>query len=193
MTFIAINAAEVTVKMDIPGNAGPAYTVFGVDGSTALSAATVLSTIQPILETATNLRNMTGNQVQFTETTVRFRSSPTVVEIASQEWSLPGILVGPHPPPQVAALFQKQTGLAGRNNRGRMYMPAPSEAEIDDAGNWSAAAITNLQGGANNFLTALAGASIPMVVLQGDPAITPPQVLGLNLSPKVATQRRRVR
>lgn len=193
MPFIAINAAEITVELDIPGDAGPAYVVFGVDGSTLLSASAISSALDAVLATANGFRNMLPAEVTITEFTTRFRSSPNVVEIDTSVLNLPGILVGPNPPPQVAFLFQKRSGLAGRTNRGRMYVPAASEAEIDSGGTLSSALITNAQGGANNFLADLAASSIPMVILHTNPAETPTAVSALTLSPKVATQRRRVR
>lgn len=37
-------------------------------------------------------------------------------------------------PPATAIIVSKQTGLVGRRHRGRLFMPAPDEGQVDDAG-----------------------------------------------------------
>lgn len=65
-----------------------------------------------------------------------------------------GVLAAPACPPSVAAVITRKSGLAGRRNRGRVYIPAVPEAwhqegEISDAG------MLILQGFANDMVTAI--------------------------------------
>ena len=96
-------------------------------------------------------------------------------------------------PPNVATLITKNTSFAGRQNRGRMYMPPLTDGVISTGGIITEADRLLVQGGATQFLADLAASSIPMVILHTDPAVTPTAVNSLSVASKVATQRRRLR
>ncbi len=102
-------------------------------------------------------------------------------------------------PPNVAYLTRKVTGLGGRRNRGRFYMPGVSEIDVDNTGLLTATHRTNYQTSVNAwFAQNLAGPEIAAHAVfhdtqEGFPAVTPTDVTSLLVQPKVATQRRRLR
>ena len=92
---------------------------------------------------------------------------------------------------QVCTLITKQTDSGGRKNRGRFFLPAVPEANVDVGGTLTSGTITTAQAAADAFLTALDTAGIPMVILHGSVGDAPTPVTSLVVSPYVATQRRR--
>lgn len=98
-------------------------------------------------------------------------------------------------PPQVAMLITKNTGLGGRRNRGRMFIPFPSEADIEANGRVESSALTVLQGVAT-ALEATANGGVgrnngDLVLLHDRAPTTPTTIVGLVASPLAATQRKR--
>lgn len=110
-----------------------------------------------------------------------------------------GTYAGNALPPNCAALVQKRTGLGGRRNRGRLYLPGIPEAAVGPAGlligTYPAGASAEVQG----WFTALAavgGISEPYLFHTTDPltaGIPPTIITSVTLAPKIATQRRRLR
>lgn len=99
-------------------------------------------------------------------------------------------------PPNTAMLVQKRTGLGGRRNRGRMYIPAVvPEAGADNAGLIDPTYLAGRQTAATAFLAAVAAVSGvgTMVVLHSEAPSTPAGVTSLVVDPRLATQRRRLR
>lgn len=110
----------------------------------------------------------------------------------------PGTGGGTPLPNNCAYLVKKSTALGGRRNRGRMYLPCPSEADVDGAGLVLAASVTalnvqlaKLQSG-GTVHTAFGFVADP-VVLHETGSQTPATVSDLSCQPKIATQRRRMR
>jgi hypothetical protein len=102
-------------------------------------------------------------------------------------------------PPNTAYLTRKITGLGGRRNRGRFYMPGVSEVDVDNTGLLTATHRTNYQTSVNAwFAQNNAGAEIEAHALfhetpEGAPGIAPTDITSLLVQPKVGTQRRRLR
>jgi hypothetical protein len=96
--------------------------------------------------------------------------------------------------PQVAILVKKLSGFAGHDQRGRMYIPGLGEAAIDDDGGISAAKLADLQSAFSQFLTDVnLGTPEGMVIFHTDALTAPTKVTQLQVDPRVATQRRRLR
>jgi hypothetical protein len=196
MTFIAEGFAEVTVEIQIPGDAGPAFVVFGVRPS-------ALGITLPIIDTADNVGDTLNNSPglmdpvtsdnAITGFVVRQRTGPGTVAIEERALAVAGKSLAGSAPPQVAWLLQKQTGLAGRQNRGRMYVPGVREVIVDTAGNIINPDYANAQTAFTAFFNDLATNNVPMYILHTSPVIAPTEVTSLQLSRKVATQRRRLR
>lgn len=102
----------------------------------------------------------------------------------------------PSSPPQVAVLVRKSTGLAGRQHRGRMYLPGPLVQDVGAAGTF--AGTSTMQVAVDSFVTVLQGNDwiADLMLLHADPLLPPSALLsqpyGLIVESKVATQRRRL-
>lgn len=100
------------------------------------------------------------------------------------------------PPPNVACLIAKNTGLSGRRNRGRMYWPCPNEAAVQQSGALTGAELILLQALATGLAATLSGTGATNlsqpVLLHSEAPTTPTPVTALQASPFVATQRRRL-
>lgn len=104
-------------------------------------------------------------------------------------------------PTNTAVLVQKRTGVAGRNQRGRMYIPPTvvSEANVDTVGVIASTPLGVMQTAWDAFWTALVADDFPPQLLHGGtkanpthaPAPTP--IIQFLVEPMVATQRRRLR
>jgi hypothetical protein len=110
--------------------------------------------------------------------------------------AVPGSTVQTSLPPNCALLCKKSTSLGGRKGRGRFYVPwLLATADVDEGGFIAPAKVLDCQTNASQFLSGLADANCPMVLLHG--ALTgvagpPSQVLSLTADRQVATQRRRL-
>jgi hypothetical protein len=100
--------------------------------------------------------------------------------------------------PQISVLIRKRTGLLGRQYRGRMYMPAPPEVDVESDGSYDSAALADMQSLVDGFVTDVGGIGSldGLFLLHAEGSATPPtgllpQPLGLSVEPFVATQRRR--
>lgn len=193
MTFIPEGFAEVTVQINIPGDAGPAFNIFGVQRDPLASAEDIAINVADTLNNVPGYTQIFSNQATIELITVRNKLGDGSIQIHEETANFPGTNAGAVAPPQVAVLLQKSTGLAGRSNRGRMYAPAIVETQIDDAGRILAANLAGMQNAANNFLADLSTNNVPMVILHDSPALAPTTVTALNVAPVVATQRRRLR
>lgn len=101
-------------------------------------------------------------------------------------------------PPNSAFLVHKRTDLAGRRNRGRMYIPGIGQNQVDDQGNVLAAQITS----ANTVLAQWMGTLFSGGVFDGpvilhatgiSPTPPPTPITSITLDPRIASQRRRLR
>lgn len=101
-------------------------------------------------------------------------------------------------PPNCSAIVKKVTEFAGRNNRGRMYLPSIHLAEglVTRDGFIDVTLLGPLQDAASDWLAELQTGSLDPVVLhtEGHPdANTPTLVVNLAVEKQIATQRRRLR
>jgi hypothetical protein len=101
----------------------------------------------------------------------------------------PGVL-----PQNCALLVRKNTGLAGRKGKGRMYIPAIlAEGNVDAVGNIDAGTVAALQGHMNDFYGHLNDiTNVSTALLHGDGS-DPTFITGFSVQPVIATQRRRLR
>lgn len=95
--------------------------------------------------------------------------------------------------PQVTALVQKRTGMAGRANRGRMNWPMVlREEDVDAGGTISSGRVTSIQGTADSLM-ALATSTGDELVLFHSASSDPTIITQLLAAPQTATLRRRNR
>lgn len=98
---------------------------------------------------------------------------------------------------QVAALIKKETGVAGRKHRGRMYQPGLGQSDFAQSGVLSSTVQSQLTGAWVGVANDLAGGDLApigaMYVLHTDPEDDPTQVSQIACESSAATQRRRAR
>ncbi len=140
------------------------------------------------------------NQYKQASVTLRVGSGSAAPDAVYQATST---FVGPGtsaPLPQNCAyLIHKRTGLAGRRNRGRLYLPGPGEDAVDAVGGISSANVAAVQTRATDWLASvntLVGVTTMYILHQGPagaPAPSPTAISQLQVDPRIATQRTRLR
>ena len=147
------------------------------------------------------------NQVAITQTTA-IKGDGTEVFTTGVSSSAPVYGTGSKSslPPSCALLIKKSTGLGGRKQRGRCYIPwTLAEGLVDEVGHIDNGERTNMQNAANAWLAALSGTGYFMALAGRtyDRAWNIPnrvllavenrgEVTSLLAEPVIATQRRRM-
>lgn len=97
-------------------------------------------------------------------------------------------------PQNTALLIQKRSGLTGRRNRGRMFLPGVPRNRVADNGvveaSWVAARTADYATWLDGFATANVDQA---VILHSEAPATPAVISSFAVAPLVATQRRRLR
>lgn len=100
-------------------------------------------------------------------------------------------------PPNVTYLLKKTTGVGGRKNRGRMYLPGVTEAAVDAVGNVLAAKQDEINSQIGGWIGAAAAANFSPYLLHNTPKVgvapAPTLVSLVKTEPLIATQRNRLR
>lgn len=141
------------------------------------------------------LDNVASNAYTLGPGHVIFGNDGGDIRIDGNTTPVPGLRAGEALPPNCAMLVRKLTASGGRRNRGRMYVPAVTEADVGSLGVINTAWQATVNAAMNALYIALVNsARIDQIVLFHDTApFTPTVVTGLELQPKIATQRRRLR
>lgn len=193
MSVIPSGYSELSMEFDIPGDAGPAIVVLGLQPPGATSIDDQADDLETILNTTPGLKTSLASAVEISRFVLRFTSSPGVTEIVERTLGYPGLQAGATSPPQVALLVQKSTGIAGRKNRGRMYVPGLVDTGVEDDGRLTSVYQGQWQTGITAFGNSLSTAGYLPVILHTSAADTPTPVQQFIVASKVATQRRRLR
>lgn len=131
----------------------------------------------------------------FLGTSVAFGTSSGDV-VAQHLQTLNGTVTDNSPPNNLALLVTKNTGLGGRRNRGRMFVPPIyiNEGAIDSVGIISGSTLSSNQTFWGGVITAMGAIDVSMVIFhQGAGAPAPTGVTSLTVQALAATQRRRMR
>jgi hypothetical protein len=185
---------EMLVTLGVAENFGETFTQTAAEQFATIFQTTIL----------TSMSN------QYTFRGVHVRVGPDGLgQVLVVERAVLGSSVASPVPPNTAVLIAKQTGLGGRRNRGRAYIPGIDEALVDPAGNLTPGALTAFQTDATAWLAETAAMAevsevvifhstpdkqeVPGGPLVPQPAIAPTAVTSMVVRPKVATQRRRLR
>lgn len=193
MTFIPPGFCEATVTIRVPGDEGPAQVVIGHDNGPATNAQQIADDLATVWGSIGNFEAVMTSDHVIESVLVRANFSGPDLFIGEAVVGQPGSDGTSPVPPQVSYLIQKLSGLAGRSNRGRTYLPGIPEVEVGGDGRLSTGQFDEAQQSANNFRSSLDSFSLPMVILHVDPALTPTSVVDFVVNRKVATQRRRLR
>jgi hypothetical protein len=98
-------------------------------------------------------------------------------------------------PQNTAVLVKKVSGLGGRRNRGRFYVPGISVLDIGNTGIINSGPLASWGTAVNNFLLGMESGSFMdnLVIFHSSAPLTPTVIADLDVDPIVATQRRRLR
>lgn len=189
-------------RSDSPVHASITAAVSTTETPTVAVAQDIADAWYPAFHTA--WFDVVDDQVTFGPTEVRLGDGSTTPLEAFFTGTL---LVGDNDsdmnPPQISCLVKKTTGLSGRRNRGRYFMPyALQDTAVDENGVVSSATVSFLNGKQDTFLGALDSAGFPMVIANkildsGPPPFVTDWLLGatvlnLRVENMVGTQRRRL-
>jgi hypothetical protein len=98
-------------------------------------------------------------------------------------------------PPNIALLVRKVTGVGGRSGRGRMFVPGWAGTAFDSSGDFNPARIGPLNLKFEALRAGLVALGLVPVLLHsaGSPIAAPMPITALQVAPRGATQRRRLR
>ncbi len=162
-------------------------------GATATSVNALMSTT--ILFQANGLLDMTSCSSQYTRVQgYTLVNVGGVLQSASTNYSVAGSLGNPAPSPNVSAIMNKRTAVAGRTGRGHMAVPAGyiKEADIGENAVLAGAAVTALDTRAQTSYTASNAQGLPLYLLHASGS-TPTAVTSVVISNMVGTQRHRIK
>lgn len=127
-----------------------------------------------------------------TKAVIRLNSTATGIVLSEIPINVVGTDPGVTVPNILAVLVRKGTGLGGRKNRGRMFVPPFQfdEAAVDNNGVLAAPNVTDLQARWDAFNTAIGTDSMP-VLLHSDPLDTPTDIGDFTVRPRLHRQTRR--
>lgn len=193
MAVIPASYAQVNWRFTGSGVPSGAETTLGLNIE---NYAGTPSQLGLLMAQAWDTANMDGNQssdVALTSVLVKF--GPTATG-PSAVWAtnIPGTNTTASPS-QVAYLANKNTGLGGRQGKGRMYIPGVPEARVDQGGILTGGQQGFLQTALDNLHAFLLTNDLLPVLLRApdSPIQVPAPVISFTAQSKVATQRRRLR
>jgi hypothetical protein len=156
-----------------PGDANTIQSAFGTN-------------VMPIISTLVTLQSVQVVEVM----------GGVVQEFISTNAPVSGGQSGALLPPNVCMLIKKQTGLLGKANRGRMYLPGASESLVVDPATISVAHLATIQTAMTAFYTAMVAAHFqPFLIKKTSNPLLFHAVALTGFLPEAlfASQRRRLR
>jgi hypothetical protein len=193
--------AHVLHSLTLAGDPEPMAVTYGV-GLESTSGSNQLPQLAQDLHGlfGSNMMPKLVNKYSLTRTMLRAGQADLAPDFTAEFNGVTvGTGVGNTLPQNCAILVKKATGLAGRRNRGRFYLPGIDESTVNEVGIITAATVTSIQNALNTFLTAVNGnlAVTNMVIIHqgpGDvPFLPPTPVTQLICDPLISTQRTRLR
>lgn len=200
--LIPANFAQVTIPFKHALAVRKAAIVFGLN-ITAVSAPALSGWLNDILTSyGATLGQKLDDNVTAGPARASIGAGSPPYAVTEGTTTFQGIQTSAAVPSNVAVLVRKRTGVGGRRQRGRIYLPwSVIEAGVDEVGVIQTAQLTALQTEAENFrirlATGVGGAlNTPMVILHNSSGVTAPgsptAVTALSVDSLIGTQRRRL-
>lgn len=189
MPIVPVGFGQMVHSYELPGDAEPMVITYGLDLTGPSDPQDIVNDIDLVWKV--ELDDILSEDYTMIGSTlyVGFPGN-TTVPFTSTGSSQPGQLSGALPQNN-AILVQKRSGLAGRHNRGRFYLPGVQAAAITSLGAMSGATLTAWQDILDSFLAGVEAIQ-PMVILHANED-TPTPVTALVVQQTIATQRQRLR
>lgn len=176
-----------TIVIAGPFTDGTAVTTIGTDIPGAFSLQDVADNVKAAF--ASTVWSDAGNN----DCTFQKVESRSATNVATASANIVGTHTGALAMINTALLVKKLSGLIGRANRGRMYIPGVlDEAAVDNDGRLATGTIGAYQDSLDAFLGAIIVASLSPVILHSS-AATPTVITNLVVESQCGTQRRRMR
>ena len=186
--------AEVWIRWNSTVDPEPMFCAIGVDLAAGVGAT---ATVTNLLDQTVNLAmdGATSSDLTLGPGHTIYGQDGGDIRIDSANAPIAGVLGANALPANCAVLTRKLTASGGRRGRGRMYSPGIPETSVGFAGTYAAGVQATLQTALDLLRTNLiALAEVEDVVLFHDSApFTPTPITSLEVQPKIATQRRRMR
>ena len=175
-----------------PGGSGRGVFTCGFEKASLITEADWLAYSE---SAATNLMTEFDPTQRMIQADAYYRTSAGLFKIEAG-MSVPGASAHALTVPNTSVLVRKLSATVGRHAQGRMFLPAPAESQVDDAGRLSSSGLAAYQGAVDDWLASL-GSHVAIgapVVLHSDASLGAPSlVTALQVQPLAATQRRRMR
>lgn len=142
-----------------------------------------------------DLRAVISDEVTLERVRAQWNNSGSIEELETVVGTA-GLQAGDRLPSNCSLLVRKNTGFAGRKNRGRMFWPGIlDESQVDQVGTIDTATVAALQTVFAALFTKLSGVAdaTPAILHKSTPADDPTPVVSHTVMPIIATQRRRLR
>lgn len=187
--------ADMSVQLTLTGFTRPAYITFGVD-PTATDPVQVCDAVSGTIQLPNSLLSILDAQVTVSQIRCSLGTDGGEDLVGQTNPGHIGTSNVSAVPPNCAVLVHKSTSRGGRRGRGRLFIPwAVSETNVEESGLITTATVNTMQTAMNNWLTGMATAQVPMVLLHGQ-GITAPGapnlVTTLTVDKLISTQRRRL-
>lgn len=186
--------AEAWYRFTVTGDAEPMFFSMGLDLSAGVTASTAVA--NTILQAgAASLRSLISSATTWDDGYVIFGNDGGDIRVDGTSAAVAGTGGASPLPPNCALLVRKQTGLGGRRNRGRFFVPGIANTGVSNAGVIAPATLTNYQNAALTWYTAVKGLAEveELCVLHDSAPFTPTTIVTLEAQGRLATQRRRLR
>lgn len=200
-TVIPPGFGLVALRHTLAGDNEAMFVTFGVEFLTTPGAQAHAINICDAWQVAGGPLDSMSNLYTFTGAVLSVGQDGGPPVIVEEPRSAPGRDTSSPLPQNCALLVRKRTNLAGREGRGRMYVPGFSEGNTTATGGIPSANLTATQTRYNTFFSNLSeppdAGAVNMVILHTWPQLgalpAPTPVTSLVVDAVVATQRRRLR
>jgi len=197
---------ECIFKFSVPGASGDVLIILG--GPTTSAPAALAEDAYNAM--ADGPLDVMSNTVALLDVTAHVGQDPPPDAVTVFAGSAVGSISDTLYSPNVAVLVSKETGLSGRANRGRIFMPGVNESQVQGDGQLTSAALAAIQTEWGNFTVSMSAGGHNLGILHKAfhrDEIVIPEVdraavaatpllagsLGLVVQRKLATQRNRLR
>ncbi len=190
MAIIPVGYAQINFIFDGGPLPHEAEVTFGMSNTGGAAPLTLGGYIAGLWQT--HLRPVTSDAITLDRIKVKRGPNDTGAE-ATYAVATSGTKGGAVVSPNVTYLVRKVSELGGKRNRGRLYYPCPTEAQVLEGGGLAAAAVTAMTAAWQDFLAAINLGGENMAILHSSLPSAPTAISAMFCESQVATQRRRLR
>jgi hypothetical protein len=192
---VPVSSAQVAQQILLVGADHPMYITYGVSPPGGKTATQMANDLRGYFLANVWSASARGTIWSLGKTSVQFRSGINTIELGENLTVTAGTVSDTSAPPiGGAVLVRKVTGLGGRRNRGRMYVPPffLNESNVDYLGNIDGATLSVVQNWFNAWYNAMVAATYVPQILHSDGAVGT-NVTSFSVQQKLGTQRLRMR